>query len=359
MIRRKPGGFNLSKRKPNKRVAAPAPKKQPIQPEQPASPKYRRVTLIVGGIVGIICCVAAVLIYTRPQAKPSPASVAYTMGSVQYCLGDSSFVRLFGFTQGGSAFDTRANFVKGVALRELDADGAIIRSYEHPSWSRAGYLGSFQRDKFGNIFLIPVPFIGIMDNPPQQANIIHRIDSVTGVMAPLVNLPVLAPVTPQNVYGLLNLTYDCDTNSLYASSVFGSTYDNVAGCIFQIDPNTGEVKSSLERIDAFGVGVFNSAGGKRLYFGMARTPEIYSVALDDEGKFTSDIRPEPSLANAGIYGDKHARSFAFQQNQLVVKSSEFDFNLAPQTENQQTYFLYTYDVQQDTWQFVGTQDATE
>ncbi|MBX3083119.1 MAG: hypothetical protein KF716_15920 [Anaerolineae bacterium] len=282
------------------------------------------------------------------QKNMTMTSMAYVVGTTQNCAGSSPFASAVGFPRG--VLDTRANFVKGLALRELDASGNILRTYQHPSWSQAGYLGSFQRDAAGNIFVIPTPYINILDNPPKKANIVYRIDRNTGEMVPLANLPVLAPATPENVYGLLGLTYDCETRSLYVSSVFGSTFTNVAGCIFQLDPNTGEVRSSFEYVDAFGIGVFNSVSGKRLYFGLARTPDVYSVSLDASGKFGKDVRPEFSIAEAGGSFDERAKSITFQgSNQLIVKIMPFDFNLTATNQAKQIVLSYGYDSQADKW----------
>ena len=288
------------------------------------------------------------------QKNMTMTSMAYVIGSSQNCAGSSPFAYTVGFERG--VLDTRANFVKGLALRELDASGNIVRSYQHPSWTQAGYLGSFQRDASGNIFVIPTPYINILDNPPKKANIVYRIDRNTGEMTPLANLPVLAPPTSQNVFGLLGLTYDCETRSLYTSSVFGSTSTAVAGCIFQLDPNTGEVRSSLEYVDAFGLGVFNGVHGKRLYFGLARTPDIYSVGLDAHGGFTQDVRSELSLAEIGVTLDERAKTILFQgSGQLVIRTIPFDFNLATANEAKQIVLTYSYDRQADKWQFAGSQ----
>ena len=313
-------------------------------------------------MVVVLIAVGAIIVLlqnsTPNPSAPTPAT-SYVIGSAQTCAGESDFVTAVGFSQ-RSALDTRAKFVKGAALREIDQNGNITRSYEHPTWSMGGYLGAFQRDEFGNIYLVPTPFINVLDNPPEKANIIYRIDSATGEMSPLVDLPPLAPVAPENPFGLLDITYDCDTLSLYASSVMGSTYDTVAGSIFQVDPQTGEVRDRLDSVDAFGVGVFNSLQGKRLYFGLARTPEIYSVALDDSGAFTDDIRLETALTDTAAFANERASSITFHgPAQLVIKMERFDFNLVSPTEHVTTYLSYSYNANEDTWELLTSQDVSE
>lgn len=342
-------------------------KKAQIGMEKPPLPQqaHRRLSpgkLISGLVIAVILAGGALLLVGRgvPSGQVITATPGqYRIGNVEDCGNASPFALAMGFYQGG-ALDTRVKYVKGVVLRELDGDGNIARSYEHPSWSKAGYLGSYQRDQAGNIYLIPMPFISVFDNPPQKANMIYQIDGNTGAMAPLINLPSFAPITSGNVYGLLDIAYDCDTRSLYVSSVSGSTYDNAVGCIFRVDPRTKEIKSTLEGIDAFGIGVFNSTEGKRLYFGLAREPEIYSVALDQNGDFNGDIRPEISLYGLGYHGDERARSITFQgEERLYIKTLQFDFNLIAPTETQQTILEYSYSPQQNTWALLASQFTNE
>ncbi|MCL4246938.1 MAG: hypothetical protein KJ065_02180 [Anaerolineae bacterium] len=361
MSKRK-SGSRPAKSKPSAKSKSQSAERARRPAVAPSESGTSRTWLIGGLVVVVLIAIGVVIVLLQTSAStpsaPAPAT-NYLVGSAQSCAGDSAFVSTLGFSQ-RSALDTRAKFVRGAALRELDQNGNIVRSYEHPSWSMAGYLGSFQRDEFGNIYLVPTPFINILDNPPEKANIIYRIDSETGEMSPLVDLPPLGPLAPENPFGLLDITYDCDTHSLYASSVMGSTYGTVAGSIFQVDPQTGEVRDRLDRVDAFGIGVFNGLSGKRLYFGLARTPEIYSVALDDTGAFTDDIRLETVLTDVETFANEHASSITFHgPAQLVIKMEQFDFNLVSPTEHLTTYLSYTYNADADTWDLMSSQKVSE
>lgn len=333
-------------RKPSVTVTAP--------PTKRVSRRY----VFAAGVAALLMVGATLVLFSRQTPGKNPLSATptlYRTGNVEYCANASAFALAMGFAKGG-ALDTRPNFVRGVALRELDYEGNIVRNYEHPSWSKAGYMGSYQRDQAGNIYLIPMPFISVLDNPPEKANTIYRIDTNTGAMSPMVKLPSFGPPTPENIYGLMDITYDCDTHSLYVSSISGSTYQNVVGCIFRVDPYTKAIKSTLEGVDAFGIGVFNTPEGKRLYFGLARAPEIYSVALAENGDFVGDIRPEISLAGLGFHGDERARSIAFVgDNGVSIRTMKFDFNLVAPTETRQTLLNYAYDSAQNSWQLVESQ----
>ncbi|MCC6616622.1 MAG: hypothetical protein IT320_24325 [Anaerolineae bacterium] len=319
----------------------------------------RSRTWIIGGVVVMAIIVVAALVLTQTDLLNPNGGGGSVIGGTQDCAGNSDFVQAIGFGQ-RSALDTRAKYVDGVALREIDENGNIARTYQHPSWTSAGTMSAFQRDEFGNIFIIPTPFINILDNPPEKANIIYRIDGETGEMTPFIDLPALAPVSQSNPFGLLDITYDCDTHTLYASSVFGSTYEDVAGAIYQVDPRSAEVKSTFEHVDAFGIGVFNGSQGKRLYYGLARSPEIYSVALDASGAFTDDVQLEFSLDDLGTSPDLHAQAITFQgASQLVITMAQFDYNLVSPTESQQTLLSYLYHPEDDTWELIASQNVSE
>lgn len=327
----------------------------PIELAKTRSWRRLAVPLLSILVIGII----AFVLYNRSQTPPL-LSETFTSGSAQYCAANSKFIQSLGFT-GISAYDTRSRFVEGVALRELDPNGNIINTHQDATWDDAGYLGALQNDEFGNVYLIPVPFISVLENPPEKANTIWRIDTETGKMEPFIDLPAAVPVTPQNLFGLLDLTYDCDTHMLYASSVLGSTQTNMVGRIFQIDPTTREVKSILDGIDAIGLGIFNDLRGKRLYIGLTRSPEIYSVGLNERGDIGSDLRYEMALTDVSDeYADDRARSIVFQsQTQLVIKTLKFNYNLVAPSETRQTILVYAYDSNTDSWLFTRSQITSE
>lgn len=336
---------------------------------KPAAANKRQPLLnrgqLIGAAAGLVVVVvgALALLLARSGASGGgllPAPTPYTVGNVIYCTGQPPpFVQALGFGD-YMALDTRGRVVKGLALHQMNAAGQIVDTYEHPSWSSAGYLGPYESDGMGNIYLAPMPFVSLLDNPPAKANIIYRIDRDDGVMSPFMDLPSGGTLTPESIYGLTDLAYDCDTNSLYAASVMGSTYAQVAGRIYQIDLSSGEIKSTLEGVDALGLGIFNSVNGKRLYIGLARLPEVYAVDLTDDGGFTGELHPQLSLRNLGYHRDERARSIVVQgQDTLQITTVQFDFNLVAPTESRQTRYDYHYNVDQDTWELVGVQPVEE
>lgn len=268
------------------------------------------------------------------------------VGIVTGCTKSPSFVSKLGFTN-QAALSTSANRIKGLVIIEQGK-----QSYQHESWKIAGNLAPIQLDKDGDIFVSPAPMINVLENPFAEQNTIHKIDSISQEMKPFAKLPTTANATEQHPYGILGLGYDCETSSLYASSVAGSTRTSEVGKIYQIDSTNGNVKATLENIDAFGIGVFNSAKGKRLYYGLARNPEVWSIGLDDNGGFLSDTKREVSLEGFGQRGDDKARKIRFtSQNEMTVTGIEFNFNLIAPTEKQETIYSFRYNLTQDTFSF--------
>lgn len=309
--------------------------------ENPASGKFPLRLIGLGGclVVGILLAIYF------PYEKPAEQTPERPIGGVIECQGTPPFLRAVGFGQ-KAAFSTSERRIKGLILIQGE------RAYQHPTWKRAGRLGPITRDGQGNIFVAPAPTFDVWENKPEEQNKVFRVDGQTQEMKQLCDLPKAAPPTSQNPYGVLGLSFDCETNSLYVSSVAGSTRNEINGRIFQINAD-GKVLSQLEKTDAIGHAVFNSAKDKRLYFGQARTSEIWSIALDKKGRFSGAARKEVSLENLGPRGDDRARRITFARNRMIVFGIEFSFNLRAPTEKQSTVYHFFYDAAKDTWSYVA------
>lgn len=277
--------------------------------------------------------------------KPSEKTENRKIGGVTSCQQIPPFVRALGFGN-NAAFSTSDRKIQGLILMEGE------RIYQHPTWKLAGSLAPITRDGKGNTFVAPAPWIDVLENKPEEQNKVFKVDGQTQEMKVFAELPKAAAPSSQNPYGVLGLSFDCETNSLYASSVAGSTRNEVVGRIFQISPE-GKVLSQMEKTDAIGLAVFNSANGKRLYFGQARNSEIWSVALNEKGNFSGEARKEISLEGLGPRGDDKARRINFSsQNEMIVFGIEFGFNLIAPTEKQETIYRFRYDAAKDAWNYL-------
>lgn len=279
------------------------------------------------------------------QAEVPPLPEGYAIGYTDYCHASPQFVAALDFEQ--PVIDTTQEFGTGVLVREMGGDG---RSYQHDTWDDAGKIGAFAIDWLGNIFVAPAPVLNQELNPVEEQNKIFRVDSQSAEMALFASLPWPLPPAGSNPYGVVGLAYDCDSGSLYAASIAGSTAEDEVGVIYQLNPDTGEILSRLENVDALGIGVFNASQGKRLYYGAGRTPEIYSVALDGDGRFVGSPRLELSLAaQPGGRAENGQRIQFTADNTMIVKAIEFNYSLQATTRRERNIYSFQYQPESDAW----------
>lgn len=272
----------------------------------------------------------------------------YVIGPTNYCQASPQFLSSLGMEQ--PVLDTTDEFAVGLLVRDLAGEG---QAYQHETWDDAGKVGPFAIDWLGNIFVAPAPVISQELNPVAEQNKIFRADTQSGIMSEFLSLPWPLPPGGGNPYGVVGLTYDCDSDSLYASSIAGSTVQDEVGVIYQIDPTSGEILSQLENVDALGIGVFRANAGKRLYYGAGRSPEVYSVALDGDGHFVGTPRLEFSLASQpGGSTDKAQRIQFTPENSMIVKAIEFNYSLQPTSRIQKDIYTFQYQSTDDSWTFL-------
>ena len=351
----------MSKRKPTPSQKAPtgAPKSAP----ESAVDSRRRILTLAGLAAAAVATVAVVAWLagrgSGAPVAPTPGVAASgpingPIGGVTGCRQQPKFTQAIGFST-NALLSTAERAVKGLILYDPQPDGTT-RPYQHPTWQAAGYLGPNAIDRDGNIYVAPAPRVNLIDNPPMDQNKIHKVDTSTAVMTEFINLPAVQAPSMSNPYGVLGLSYDCDTHSLYASSVAGSTRRAENGRIFRIDLGTGKVASVVEGVDAIGVAAFNGSRGKRLFFGSARTQDVRSVALDAQGNFSGPPRVEFSLQGLGPEGNDKVRKITFERGlEMVVNGTKFNYNLAPPPAQQRpTAYRFQYDPAADAWAFQGT-----
>lgn len=283
----------------------------------------------------------------------------FAQGPAARCAANPAFVKTFGFDEKLSALSTSEREVRGLALVEIGPNGDVSRkgrTFQHPSWDDGGFLGPITRDGLGNVYAAPIPVISTFYNPTLGQNDLYRVDGVSGVLTRSLSLPPARQPDDTNPYGILGLTLDCDTNSLYVSSVLGSTRKQEHGRVYRVDLASGKVMAQIDGVDAIGLGVFNGARGKRLYFGSARRSEIRAIALDDAGNFVGQARVVVDLDGLGPRGDDKARRISFlANNAMLVFGIEFAYNLIAPTEKQETQYRFAYDAATDGWAYQAGQ----
>ena len=269
------------------------------------------------------------------------------------CKRQPAFIKTTGFDPSRSAFSTSEKKITGLVLLQLSqaGDTAGKKIYQHPSWTMGGRMGPIQLDADGNCFTAPVPVISLLDNPAEKQNIIYRTDAVSGEMKIFCSLPAAKNISAENPYGVLGLSYLCESNTLYASSVQGSTREKQEGVIYAIDGATGKILDKIDNADGIGMGISYMSGKRTLYFGSARSSDIFCVTLTAEGKFSGKPQPAFTIAGLGPRGDDKVRRIKFDKRsgQLQAIGVEFNFNLTAPTEKQEATYLFSWDEEQKKW----------
>jgi hypothetical protein len=346
------------------RTPSPAPKTTPAT----AAPTRNRWPMLLVAVLGplLLLGAGAVWLLSRPSAPAAPALAATAavfsgrVGSVDGCRIQPPFTTKLGFSR-STMLSTAERTLKGLVLVEPAQDNsAAPRTYQDPSWTLAGYLGPNTFDARGNLYVAPSPRVSLNENPPERQNTIYKVDGETGKMTAWITLPVAAPITLNNPYGVMGLAYDCETDSVYATSVAGSTRSEMLGRVFQINATRGEIVSQLDNLDGMGVSVFNTSQGKRLFAGSARTQDVLSVALTPQGQFAGAPQVEFSLEGLGPDGNDKARKIAFDKaNTMLVNGTKFNYNLAPPAAQiRPMTYRFRYDAGTGRWTFVDVSAGT-
>ncbi len=321
-------------------------KKQIVKP----AAKSRKIGLWIVGL--LILIIVGLIIYgllPSGHSKLSQGDFYTSNKALVQCFKNPDFPQKYGMNP-PYAIDLKQN-MENRGLRIIEANtGKILKL---PGWENFGFLGLYTRDQFGNIYTSPVPYVSIDINPPAEQNKILRVDNTTGEMKEFVKLPSDNPPTPTNPFGVIGLNFDCETNSLYATSVAGSGIKKETGKIFQIDPSTGKIEDTYDDFDALGIALFVGNDGKRAYLGSARKPEIYSVGIDEDGGFKNDLRFEFSLLDVPNGSFHKAHRIKIEDDIMTLKTREFSYTLIAASEVMRTNYKFRYNRNKGNWEFEG------
>lgn len=297
-------------------------------------------------VLQIACCVLSTLLFSCKDEV-----VEFDANS---CKGNSAFIKTMGFDPRFSYFSTSDMKVMGLQLLQSDQPGnpqaRIVKTFQHPSWKKGGYLAPILIDQSGNIYTSPAPFINILNNPIANNNTIYRIDAQSGEMQEFMRLPAADSINEQNPFGIIGMIYLCETGTLYVSSVAGSRLHKEDGHIYAIDIKSKTIIDQLDHTDALGLGISYAAGKRQLFFGSARNADVNMITLNAAGKFTGKPQMAFMLQNTGAGGDDRVRRIkADNSGNLQVYCMEFGFNLIAAREKKETLYTYSYDESEKKW----------
>ncbi len=268
------------------------------------------------------------------------------------CIRVPSFVKKFGFDPSISSLSTALRAKKGLYIITNSKEKIIKNeTFQHPSWRQAGYLGSITRDKHGNVYVIPTPNVNLLDNPPSKANTIYKVDSITGIMKSWVELPLDNYDKNNSTFGLMGLSYSCKYDSIYATTVMGSTRKSEFGKIYRVSRETKEIQDSFSGFDGFGIQPGKFLGKDVLLLGHARSSNVFMISLNSMGNFIDRPKMIFSLKMLGPRGDDRAKKIKFVASSpfIFIEGYEFEYNLTAPSEDQKTAYRFTYLKDRETW----------
>ena len=309
------------------------------------------------GLLTVSAIIIAFILFQDQQKKKREAynAAIAQMGAVTDCQSSPQFSAEL--SKDGTQLMGGTNAKGYVGYVMINATtGQVV---QHPSWTKAGYLGAFTYDKLGTVYLAPAPLASLELNPVEKQNILWSIDTKSAEMTPFIDLPPAKAFNENNPYGLVNFAYDCDTNLLYAASIASSSPTEEVGRIFRIDLSTKKVIDQLEGIEALSMGIYQGINDKRLYYGSARTGVVSSVKLEADGSFGNDTREEFSLSALANTTKRPRRLIFRTPDQLEVRAFPFNYSLNVTSENQDTYYYFSYSPETDKWTLYNTKEPEQ
>lgn len=261
------------------------------------------------------------------------------------CAKQPEFVRTLQFDLSRSGFSTSDKMNRGMIFAEFkDPSNPVeyAKVYQHPSWKKAGYLGTIVFDEKGNIFVAPLPVVNTLYNPVHEKNTIFKIDHETGEMEKFISLPLESSYYPDNPFGIVGMTYDCDLQTLFVSTLEGSSAREEKGRIYSIALSSGKITLLLDKTDGLGLATVSIKGEKKLFFGSARSGKVYSIRITDSDPLKTLPQLEIDISGEGPRGDDKVRKIKYRTDgSLQLFAVEFDFNLiAPTVKQENTYFYH-------------------
>jgi hypothetical protein len=281
-----------------------------------------------------------------------------TETSAQDCKGQPGFIKALGFDPARSALSTTERRFMGAVLIELEdprnTQSRRLKTHQDPSWKSAGYLGAVATDKEGNLYVIPKPNVNMLHNKAAEQNTVHRIDSRTGKMQAFERLPMKHLPHERNPYGLIGSFFDCTTEALILSSLAGSDQKKELGQIWTLGTRTRKYSEILQNVDAIGVGVYSVQNERRLFYGLARKSELWSVALTADNRPQGKPRLELSLEGLGPRGDDRIKKIRFQPNgRMDLTGTPFYYNLTAPVDGQESIYSFQTDPSSGQWRLIG------
>lgn len=272
----------------------------------------------------------------------------------QACKGIPQFMLQKSFDPKRSAMSSQEKRLRGVVMIEYqdpaDPNSQRTKTYQDPSWLICGFAGSITTSRTGDVFVLPKANVNMLYNHPKDQNTIFVIESATGKMTEWLKIPMLRLPDNQNANGLLSAYYDCDNDNLIVSTVAGSNQKEEIGKILNINSKNKEVTTILDKIDVLSVVTGKIGNRKKLFYGLSRKSEVWSIELDHNNKPIGNPNLEIQLEGLGPRGDDRARKIRIDQNGVIqIFGVPFFYNLTAPVNRQESIYTYQYNTGSNKW----------
>jgi len=212
---------------------------------------------------------------------------------------------------------------KGIALLY----GNHFQGVLHPKqWEQYEHFGTYAADPYGNIFLLPMPFVSIRPTTFNLQKNIYRLDSQTGKVSIFMHFEDVFP-SAMNPYGLISIAYDCDDHTLWVGAIDESDYNREKGVIYHIDPQSKKILQHFKGVDALSMAIVKSTKNKYLLVGSARDNALYAYRIGKEGL----QNPKITLLELPSANEHIRKIKVIGRDHLQLQTIPFSYALIAQT----------------------------
>ena len=235
---------------------------------------------------------------------------------------------------------------KGIAFYYGPKFNKVLHKKE---WERYDALGTYTIDRLGNIYLTPNPFISIRPSTFNLQKAIYKMNSKSGKLTRWMEIDDIKP-NSTNPFGLISIVYDCDNDTLIASSIDESNYKAQKGVIYQINPKTQDILNRIEGFDALTINILHTKNSKYLIAGSARDNSVYVFTFKGS-KLTSEPHKLFELPNPRL---RVRKIKVIGKNSLKLEAIKFNYSLVAETNKKQRFeYRAAYNPTNSTWHIIA------
>jgi hypothetical protein len=281
----------------------------------------------------MVIMAAFIVFHMKKESMAQKRSLKGVIQKISQC-GRRGYFFKDHYITGPVTIDLSQKKYKGIVLYY----GKGLQKVYHPkSWERFEYFSTYAVDKEGNLYLVPMPYISIHPTTFNLLSNLYRIDTYTGALSVFMHFDDIKP-SPNNPYGLNAITYDCDDDTLWVSTIDQSDYKTQRGVLYHIDPKHKKILQRIEGWDALSLSLMKTDKEKFLLMGSARDSGLYAFKIKD-AKIVGNPKKLFEITNA----EEHIRKIKIKDiNHLEVQTIPFSYTLIAQSSKKDRLIYDVY-----------------